>query len=96
MFKTDFIFCSLQDADVDGVQGGYIEVCGLLSVEYNGEPEAKVNGICLTSLVTMTSSALPKTGNKDYSWHHMTTSPLKDDLLKKIKEECFVKFIDLY
>jgi hypothetical protein len=35
----------LQDADVDGVQGGYIEVCGLLSVEYNGEPEAKVNGI---------------------------------------------------
>ena len=90
------IYTILKDADVDGVQGGYIEVCGLLSVEYNGEPEAKVNGICLTSLVTMTSSALPKTGNKDYSWHHMTTSPLKDDLLKKIKEECFVKFIDLY
>ncbi|CAG2255105.1 8-oxo-dGDP phosphatase NUDT18-like [Mytilus galloprovincialis] len=89
------VYSILKEADVDGVQGGYIEVCGLLSVEYNGEPDAKVNGICLTSIVTMTSSAVPKIANDSYTWHHITSS-LKDELLQKIKDERFVKFIDLY
>lgn len=64
-------------------------------MEYNGEPDAKVNGICLTSIVTMTSSAVPKIANDSYTWHHITSS-LKDELLQKIKDERFVKFIDLY
>lgn len=89
------IYNVLKAAQIDGKVSGKIQIQGILSVEYNGNSELKFNGTCLSTLVTVNCSSLPKIRNEEYSWHSIT-SEFKEELLTLIKEERFIKFVDLY
>ncbi|XP_050393473.1 8-oxo-dGDP phosphatase NUDT18 isoform X2 [Patella vulgata] len=72
------------------------EICGIVSVEHCGQPEAKNDGMCLTSLVH-TKNVLKFDGvnKKNYDWHVVTDTDLISKLNLMLAGKKILPFFDV-
>ncbi|XP_078312601.1 8-oxo-dGDP phosphatase NUDT18-like isoform X2 [Crassostrea virginica] len=71
-------------------------ICGLVNLEYGGEPGSKEDGICFSILVSLDAPALPQIENSVFKWTQLTDPTLVENICLLFKEGKAVPFIDLH
>lgn len=80
---------------IGNTKGFKPRICGLVNLEYGGQPGSKEDGICFSILVSLDAPKLPELENSVYKWTKVQDSALIQNIVLLFEDGKSVPLIDL-